>query len=189
MTAEPPSWGEDELSEFIEGARANALATFANLPNSFGRLRDIDALFSELFTDYRDPDNVFGAMLGLRCHSALRAAAQLAISGQSPEAFMVLRGALELALYAHHAASSDERALLWLNRHDSEETRKQCSQEFTPRLIFPVLRAKDPGVERIAHKLYERTIDFGAHPNAAGVLGTMEHKEDSAGDQYLSTPE
>jgi hypothetical protein len=181
----PPTWGQDDLSEFIDGAHANAFATFANLSGSYSRIRDIDSLFTELFTDFKDPDNLIGAGLGLRCHSALRAAAQLAISGQVPEAFMVLRGALELALYAHHASTSDARADIWLNRQDNEATRKQCSKEFTPRVMFPILRAVDKGLGDIVGKLYERTIDYGAHPNAAGVLTTMEHKEND-GDQEFS---
>ena len=181
----PPSWGDDELTSFFEGARSNSFATFANFPDSYKRIRDIDALFTELFTDFRDPDDILGATLGLRCHSALRAAAQLALSGQVPEAFMILRGALELALYAHHVSTSEERAYIWLNRQDNEAARKRCSNEFTPRVMFPILRERDKGLGDIVGELYDRTIDYGAHPNAAGVLTTMEHTEKD-GDQEFS---
>ena len=187
MTQSPTGWGEDALTRFLEKARDNTHATFANLPNSYRRFRDLDGLFIQLFADYRDPEHPIGAALALRCHSALRVSAQLAMAGQVPEAFMTLRGALEMAMYAFHASTTKERTLTWLNRYDSEDARKACSREFTPRVMFPVLRLQDAGLGDIVGQLYERTIDYGAHPNAAGVLTTMKHDTTPEGDRIRSS--
>ena len=97
---------------------------------------------------------------------------------------MVLRGALEMGLYALHASTSDERAQIWMKREDNEETKRRCKNEFTPRTIFPELRARSPEVARVAGELYERSIDYGAHPNARGVLTTMTHEEGETEDSF-----
>lgn len=184
LNPQPSTWGKDDLSAFFEAARSNAFATHHNHSVAYKRMSDIDALYLGFFEKFENPEDTLGAGLALRCHSALRAAAKLTLSGQVPESFMVLRGALELALYAHHASTSGERAQIWMNRHDSAETKRQCSQEFTGRVIFPTLREKASVIGDIAGELYERCIDYGAHPNARGVLTTMSYEEDQQGQSF-----
>jgi hypothetical protein len=41
----PPGWGEDSLSKFIDTARHNAFATFHNLRPQYTFLKDLDQLF------------------------------------------------------------------------------------------------------------------------------------------------
>jgi hypothetical protein len=180
MAELPAGWGDDQMSAFIDMARQNVLATFANLPGTYRRIKDIDALFLALFDDYADPENTLGAAFGMRCHSALRASAQLMLSGQIPEGYMVLRGALEHALYAHHASTSDERAQIWMNRGTDEAAKKRCANEFSGRNFFPSLRDRDPLSGHIVGELYERCIELGAHPNAMGLTSTLtvgEHED------------
>jgi len=184
LNPQPSTWGKDELSSFFDAARSNSFASYHNLAGSYRRMVDIDGLYIALFEEFKDPEDPLGAGLAFRCHSALRAAAQLALSGQVPEAFMVLRGALEMALYAFHASTSDERAQIWMNREDTEETKRRCKNEFTPRTIFPELRDRNPDSARVAGELYERSIDYGAHPNARGVLTTMTHEEGETEDSF-----
>ncbi len=38
----PPGWGDDEITKFVDMARTNAYATFANLPVEYGKLAQID---------------------------------------------------------------------------------------------------------------------------------------------------
>jgi len=90
MTEVPLGWGNDPLSAFFDSARGNAFASFANLTGTYRRIKDIDGLFLAIFDDYRDPEDPLGAALGLRSHSALRAAAQLMLSGQAPEGYIGL---------------------------------------------------------------------------------------------------
>jgi hypothetical protein len=185
LNPRPPNWGKDEMSSFFDAARSNSFATYHHFSGSYRRIVDIDALYLSLLTDFKDPEDPLGAGLAIRCHSAFRAAAQLALSGQIPECFMVLRGGLELALYAHHASTSEERAQIWMTRTDSEEAKRRSKQEFTGRAIFPELVSKNPEVGRIASELYERSIEYGAHPNVRGVLTTMTHEE-REGEQSFS---
>jgi hypothetical protein len=185
LNPQPSKWGVDGLSAFFDAARSNAFASYNNLAGSYRRMVDIDDLYLALFEEFKDPEHPLGAGLALRCHSAFRAAAQLTLSGQVPEAFMVLRGALELALYAFHASTSDERAQIWMNRDEDEQTKRRCKQEFTGRRIFPALRARNADVGRVAGDLYERSIEYGAHPNARGVLTTMTHEETESEQSFV----
>ncbi len=172
-----PTWGEDQLGQFINLARENCVNSFGLLYGEYRRIRDIDALFAALFEDYVDPEDPLAATFGLRCHSALRAAAQLALSGQLPETYMVLRGALEHALYAHHASSSEKRRQLWSDRGEDDNARKACAIEFSGRNIFPEIRKRDQRIGDVAGRLYERTIDFGAHPNTYALFSSMSTSE------------
>lgn len=178
----PPGWGKDHLSIFFEGARNNSFAAIHHFPEYYQLMVKIDDVFEDLFLEYRDPEDMLGAGLAMRAHSAILAAAQLAVSGQVPESVMLLRGALESAMYAYHASSSDERAQIWLRRDEDEDTKKKCRNEYTPRAMFPVLRTASIQIGDVVGELYERLIDYGAHPNAKGVLTTMtvaEGDEDS----------
>jgi len=184
LNPQPSTWGKDDLSSFFDAARSNAFATYHHYAGAYLRMVDIDGLYLLLFAEFKDPEDPLGAALAFRCHSALRAAAQLGLSGQVPESFMLLRGALEMGLYAFHASTSEERAQTWMSREDSEETKRRCKNEFTPRTIFPELREKSPEVAKVAGELYERSIDYGAHPNARGVLTTMTHEEGDTEDSF-----
>jgi hypothetical protein len=190
MTNPPAGWGDDHLSAFIDMARRNVFATFANCPGTYRRIKDIDELYLALFDEYSDPENALGAAFGMRCHSALRASAQLMLAGQIPEGYMVLRGALEHALYAHHASTSDERTQIWMNRGDNEASKKKSASEFSGRNFFPSLRERDQLTGQIVGDLYERCIELGAHPNAMGVTSTLtvgEHQNHYSFDfSYLT---
>lgn len=42
----PPGWGKEPLSKFMDTARHNSFATFANCPAQYGVLSAIDGVFS-----------------------------------------------------------------------------------------------------------------------------------------------
>lgn len=160
-------------------ARNNLFASHQNIYGEYRRIRDVDALLLELLTDVHDPEDPLAMTLAFRAHSALRAGAQLMLSGQLPEGYAVLRAALEFALYAHHASTSVDRAKVWLQRETDAESKKRNKKEYTARNVFDSLRGASPDVGSVAHGLYERCIELGAHPNSFGVavLTTMSETE------------
>lgn len=185
MSELPKGWASDSLSSFFDVARNNLLASFANLRGEYSAIRDIDAAFLALLEGWTDPESIGPAPLAFRAHSAFRVAAQLALSGQVPEAFMVMRGCLENALYANHIDSAAAALDAWLKRADSEAARKRCVSEFAGRNLFGSLRSRDGQLGDMVGKMYERTIDYGAHPNESAVLGSMTVEEGEEHTGYV----
>jgi hypothetical protein len=141
---------------------------------------EIDAAFLALLEGWSDPENIAVAGFAYRAHSAFRAAAQLALTGQVPEAFMVVRGSLECALYANHIDVQASAFDAWIERGESENARRRCKTEFAGKNLFASVRSRDSGLAEIAGRMYDRSIDLGAHPNEAGVMSTLTVEESEA---------
>ena len=56
---------------------------------------------------------------------------------------------------------------IWLKREDDPQ---EVKKRFTNGSVKATIVAGDEGLAKIYQDLYQRTIDFGAHPNEAGVL-------------------
>lgn len=178
----PEGWGLDPLSAFIEAARQNTFATFANLMGSYSRLRDIDRLFvkaTENLHGLQGDADLLPATFLLRAHSSYRGACRLALSGQLPEAYMVLRGCLENCLYGLFLHAYPEKAETWLRRSDDEASKRKVKAEFQIGPMFTLLESKDAVTGKAVRGLYEQTIDFGAHPNEFAL--TSNARAESAG--------
>jgi hypothetical protein len=166
--------GFDPLSAFFAIPRNNLFASFVNLKANYRAIREIDDVFLVFLDDnWTDPENVAAAPFAFRAHSAYRAAAQLVLAGQVPEAYMVMRGCLENALYANHIDLSSGAWDAWRNRGESEAARKECVREFSGRNLFGSLRSRNARLGDIAGLMYERTIDLGAHPNEEAVTNSL----------------
>lgn len=168
----PPRWGDDSLTEFIKGAFANILATFVRKP-AFRVLVAVDKNFMKIGENLANPRDILAAFLIHRSHAALRGACRMAASGQVAEAHPLLRSCIEYALYALHINSTPGLGELWLNRHENADSMKQCRKAFMHVKITETLEKRDPALYKIIEKLYEQTIDFGAHPNERAVTGSL----------------
>lgn len=176
----PPGWGDDPLSKFIQGTTDNTYATFHNLKEWCNRLRDIHASFTIATQNMDRTQDWFASFFLFRAHSAYLAGIRLALSGQVPEAYMVLRGALECALYGLYAARKPSVRETWLRRDEDEATRKKVRQEFKVANTLKVLESEDQKLRKIAGDLYERTIDYGGHPNQQAFLSVMKQQSDES---------
>jgi hypothetical protein len=168
----PPGWGSDTLTRFLETAYRNRFATFDNKKVAFGRLANLDACFERMMTGWKDPHNFVSALLYIRSHAALRAACENAMAGQIAETFTQLRSCLEYAAYALHINQTPATGETWLRRHDSEAATKQMKSEFTVGKVRATIAKLDSKLAGIFADLYERTIDFGAHPNERAVTSS-----------------
>jgi len=175
LVPEPPhGWGDDTLADFIDTARRNVLASFVRLQPSYRRLSDVDKGFRLIGENLLNPPDWFICLFLLRTHSSYLGGAHLALAGQLPECYMLLRGSLESAVYAfyfHHNPRSHER---WLRRHDSPQTKKIVRDEFQIAALLRLLIKHDEKLGTIASTLYERTIDFGGHPNERAVTQMLK---------------
>ena len=167
----PPNWGADGLTVFLDQARANQFATFVHKPDWYRRLSAIDACFATASRDWSNPQSEVAALLLIRTHGAYRAACGAALSGQAAETFVLLRAALEAAGYALHIQRNPALALLWLKRHDSDADLKAAKKAFEVGSVRRTVEAADRAGSKVFDKLYQRTIDHGAHPNMFSILG------------------
>lgn len=175
----PDKWGNDKLTEFIDVAITNVTATFYRDKNECPLLIEIDSIFQTIAEALDHPRNrMVESLLLYRTHSAFRASSILAMSGMNPEAFAQLRTCLENALYALHIYKNSGLNEVWLNRHTNEESLKAVKNKFKISDAKNTLKNTDSKNYAVASKLYDRTIDFGAHPNEmASTSGLILEEE------------
>ena len=104
------------------------------------------------------------------------------MSGQAVDTFPVLRSCLEYALYALHINANPTFAEVWLRRHDNVEALREVKQHFKHGRVMETLLKRDAALHAQLSALYERTIDFGGHPNERAVSSsaTMTREGDTA---------
>ncbi len=174
----PPNWGNDPLSEFIETARHNTIATFANCPNEYNILKDIHELFRYTTDNLINTPEWFASFFLLKSHAAYLGGVRFALSGQCSETYVVLRNCLESALYGLYMSLHKESHETWLNRRVNEESLKRVKDEFKIVNLFAALKSADPKIYDAAKILYDRTIDYGAHPNELALTSLLKKTED-----------
>jgi hypothetical protein len=174
----PPGWGEDELTRFLEHARQNQHATFANKRDAVAKLMDIDALFAKVTkVGWLNPKSEVAAMLFLRCIGAYRAACGLAMAGQAADCYVQCRSVLEYAGYAVHVDRNPALARVWLDRHEHDAGMKASKRAFQHVTVVESVRAANQHAAVRFEAIYQRTIDFGGHPNERAVTANMNMTE------------
>ncbi len=179
LSAPPPNWDTDEISKFIEAARVNEFATYTNLKNEIHRLLDIDISYRKSIEGLNHTKEWFAGFFLLRAHSNFLAACRLSWSGQIPESYAVLRSCLENALYGLYLARNPESREIWLRRHDSDADKKKVRDEFKIGTFLGLAKQIDSSEGEVAAALYERTIDYGAHPNERALMQSLQIKEEA----------
>lgn len=180
----PSNWGQDELSEFLQTAEDNSIASFANLQGEYKRLVSVDSLFLKLTRNLNNSPDWYLAPFVVRAHSCFRSACRASLSGQLVETYILLRGALENALYALHINTDRSRYETWIKREDGATEKKACRRAFQISKILEQAKTRLPSkIHSIADELYDRSIDNGAHPNCLGSLINLEITDTSESKQ------
>lgn len=185
-TNPPPGWGTDELTKFLDAARSNQWATFWNKRSTVSTLIEIDAQFVTVWKDWLNPQSEIAAFLLLRCHATFRAAAGLAMAGQVAEAYVQCRAMLEYAAYAVHIYRDPPLGMVWLNRHQDPASMEAQKNAFSHRKVSASVTAANAHAGKRFEDLYQRTIDFGGHPNERSVTGNMKMVEEPGKRTMLS---
>jgi hypothetical protein len=183
-TPEPPEWGKDPLSNFIDTARHNTFATFHNLKPHYTFLKDLDQLFRLTIDSLINSPDWFPGFFVLRSHSSFLGAVRMAISGQVPESYMILRGCLESALYGLYIKKNPDSSEKWLNRHDDQSSLDRARTEFSAANVFKSLKRTDGGTHQNAKMLYDRTINYGAHPNVNSIFPLLRKMKETNWVQF-----
>lgn len=181
-----PDWGNDELTKFLDITRNNQRATYQKKGELVDRLIAIDHLFHTTIKDWTNPQNQVCASLFIRCHSAIRAAMGLAMAGQAAECFPLCRVALESAAYAAHIHNNEELGVVWLNRHKNNTSKQEQRNLFNPAAVVASVKKSNQHAAERFQKLYQRTIDFGAHPNEMAVTTNLKITKGEGKTEFLS---
>lgn len=173
VPAPPPNWEVNEISKFSDAARRNEIATFANHTDWIARLSEIDIGYRRSIDGVNHSKDWFAGFFLLRAHSNFLAACRLCWSVQIPESYALLRSCLENALYGLYLAKHPKSREAWLRRGEDAMAKQKVQGEFKARALLSFAVAQDAAVGAVAKTLYERTIDFGAHPNELALMQTL----------------
>ena len=179
-----PYWGDDELTKFLDAARENQFAVFTKKIPETKRIIEIDSIFCRVIDGWRTsrPELSAPYLLFYRAHCSYRATAGCALAGHAPELYPLLRSMLEQGGYAFLMNGDSELTALWLHR---DANPSKVIGEFKVANIKKKLASLDPGLKDYFHELYEKTIEFGAHPNEMSVTGSLRFEEEYLHMTYL----
>jgi hypothetical protein len=166
----PPEWQRSLLFNFIEDCWNNSIATVGNKNVFASQLSTIDSIFD----DFRQNPNmsaasqIVPALLFMRSFTSYRAAVMLATC-LSTDAYPLLRSCLENAGYANLISTETSLSEGWLRRDENEVSKTLVRNKFKQSMVRNAIKASDERLSQIYQDLYERCIDFGAHPNEKAV--------------------
>lgn len=169
--ARPEIWTQSTLFQFIEEAWNNSIAAVGNKNIIAARLSAIDAIFEDIHNSNFKPANetqLVPTFLMLRAISSYRAAVMMSLCLPT-DSFPLQRSCLESSGYAQLIAVTPELSKLWLTREEDEKSRRR----FTHGAVRDAIGSADAYLAKVYQTLYERTIDFGAHPNEKAVTGNL----------------
>jgi hypothetical protein len=170
----PEVWQDRPLFTFIEDCWNNSIAVAGNKNVVALRLAAVDKIFDD-FHNVIKLENIsqfVPAFLCMRAFSAYRASAMVGLCLPT-DGYALQRSCLENAGYARLIADDSTLSESWLRRDDGEDSRKLIRRTFTQTAIRDSIAAKDTKLSEIYQALYERSIDFGAHPNEKAVTSSL----------------
>ncbi|MEQ1936068.1 MAG: hypothetical protein ABL962_19615, partial [Fimbriimonadaceae bacterium] len=121
-----------------------------------------------------DPPSMLAALLLIRSHVAYRGACGHALSGAAAETYPLVRSCLEYAGYALLIHGTPEKGEVWVSRHDDEAALQAVRSNFSVGKVQAAIAAANADKARAYKTLYDRSIDFGAHPNIHGLASNMK---------------
>lgn len=134
-------------------------------------LTSIDAIFKKLLANPVNPRPLLPMAFLHRAHSLYLSSSGATMAGQLHALPAILRSCLEQAAYGHFIGDDYARWERWMSRHElrSGSQKDKWRKEFSHGAISRCLSEADPILGEIYKELYERTIDYGAHPNGIGA--------------------
>ena len=97
--------------------------------------------------------------------------------GGQAEVYLTCRGVLENAAYAVRIDERPSLSQVWWGRHREEQEIKDIRREFSGPKLFESIKARKSDLAVAFDALYQRTIDFGAHPNERSVTANLRSEK------------
>ena len=180
----PAGWATDKLTHYLQAASENRWATFVGKRGHVQKLIGIDACFDRCAGHFTSTKRLVPFMLFVRSHAAFRGACENAMAGQATECFRHIRGCLENAAYALRIASSDDLAAVWLSRHEDPQSDSAMRKAFQMAELRKPIKKLDVRCAEVFDLLYQRSVDYGAHPNERSVTGSLSIEKVDGGSEF-----
>lgn len=181
LTANP-----DNLFPFLDLVASNQKANMALFPAQYDIIRRVNICLSTAGKSLINPKPVLVGVLFLRCQYAYKTAAGMALSGQAVEAFVMMRSCLEYAGYALAIFKDPALESVFMSRHVSTDGMHAQKQKFRIAEIKAVIKCFDSKLAELFQEFYDRSIDFGGHPNPHAAM-SMVQMADTPVDNSFTT--
>jgi len=174
---------KDELTKRISHAWNNTRVTWSQhkpIVQLLSSINDLFMKYAEVFSKLSKETNIESSPAAFlaRAYGCYLAAVRMSSSGQITEAFVMFRACIENALYGYYIKENPELGNIWIERHQSKETEKLVRKNFRIVDIFDFLITREPKVGPYIKDMYEKSIDFGAHPNVYSIGCNLQYIED-----------
>jgi hypothetical protein len=177
---------DKSLDRFLEVVHNNQSANRARFPDQYQIIQRIDDCFVRAgkHLSYQKP--LLVGPLFLRSQYAYKTAAGMTLAGQVAESFVMMRSCLEYAGYAiaifadPRLDGTPSREDVFINRNVDDTSLKVQKAEFQVGKIRGMIATFDEKLAANFKLLYDRSIDYGGHPNPYGLLTgiNMETKDE-----------
>lgn len=165
------------LEDFFDAVRSNQRANRVAYPQSYAIIERIDDYFARAGSNLVNPTPMMTGALFLRCHYAFKTAAGMAFAGQAAEVFSVLRSVLEYAGYCLVIWETPTLEGVFVLRHAGDLEMREQKKAFQGKGVTEAIARQDANLANCYSDMYQRTIDFGAHPNPHATFSTMSMEQ------------
>jgi len=170
MTTSPK---DKSLAHFLETIHRNQQAIQDQFSERYRSIQQVDDCFAAAGEHLGDVQPIFTGPMFLRSHYAYKTSAGMTLAGQFCESFVLMRSCLEYAGYAVRLFTAPGLEKVFLNRHADKASKNALRKQFEISTITNAIAGFDKKLSDIFKDMYDRSIDFGGHPNPHAMLGSI----------------
>ncbi|MCC2958781.1 hypothetical protein LK542_24525 [Massilia sp. IC2-477] len=161
-----------KLAEFLNAAHRNEQQIIEQHPQIYALMDRLQQSFENILGGlYEGPPTP--ALLVLTAHGYFLAGVRIALAGQMPPVFPVLRAGLESVLFGLIMTADPSKEQIWAKRATSKSADEKCRKTFTASNGLRELVKFDPELHKGVETYYSMAINSGAHPNVGAVFPHM----------------
>lgn len=154
--------------EYYAAKRQNFFASIQAFQPLWKCFVSLDEIWFREFEDMRsasDPNKLLPLILYMNCHVKTRIGFELGFSGCIPEAYSMMRDAIESAAHAHRLFSDPALTKAWLAKNDGVAGKKSFDGEFWDYREERLFE----GIGEL-HKLWKQFSEVGSHTNLNSII-------------------
>ncbi|WP_042860422.1 hypothetical protein [Dickeya sp. NCPPB 3274] len=166
----------DTLSNYLEATLENLVHHAKEEPDLMGMIHEMDRIFHQEIFAHEYDANAATMLLAMNSYMMLSNAVFQALSGHQVAVLPVARAALESACYAYLISSDNKMGEIWFNRDKSKTATDNCRKAFTIGATVAKLKHISPDMSDYLKKLYDLSIEYGAHPNIKAISHHLHNR-------------
>ena len=156
---------ERSLQDFFDTLRLAQQVNRAKFPVWYDILERMDGCFVTAGKNLINPKPVMPGNFLLRCQYAFKTAVGMALAGQVVEVFVMQRSVLEYAGYGLTIFDKPDLDGVFVLRQLGPRQMKAQKEAFKIGAVRAAIERYDTVLAANFNENYQRSIDFGAHPN------------------------